>query len=212
MTKGVESEEEEEQESPALEKRWEERMEELERRMDLLESDGDDVFLPIPSPIHRLPRPKENWEEKTDENWDMAAEYSELKRDEKQEKLQDGGPRAEEDEENHDAMSVNSERPLPGVTVVDPVLQRQPFSFLTSTQSVDQLWDTESDSGDSQSDASLSAASISGLSVAAGALPGPWVVPGQQRLIQFVDEQMAGQEEDGTGGKKKRGLLTVNWD
>lgn len=199
MTKGVESEQEEEQESPAVEKTWDERMEELERRMDLLESD-DDVFLPIPSPIHRLPRPKENWEEKTEENWDMAAEYRELKRDEEQEKLQDEAPRAEqnEDEENHDAESVNSERPLPGVTVVDPMLERQPFSFLTSTQSVDQLWDTESDSGDSQSDASLSAASISALSVAAGALPGPWVVPGQ-----FVDEQHGrGRRRTGQGGRR----------
>uniref|UniRef100_A0A3B3Y4M4 MAGI family member, X-linked b n=1 Tax=Poecilia mexicana TaxID=48701 RepID=A0A3B3Y4M4_9TELE len=164
---------EEEEEGPAAE-------EEPERRMDSAESEDYDVFLPIPGPIHRLPRPKENREDETDENWNMAAEYWGLRRDEEEE---------EEEEEDCDAESVISDWPLPGVTVAGPELHRDPFSFLASTLSQDQLGDTTSESGDSQSDASVSAASISGLSLAAAALPGPWLVPGQQRLVQFEDEQ-----------------------
>ncbi|KAM4572072.1 membrane-associated guanylate kinase, WW and PDZ domain-containing protein 3 isoform 1-T1 [Fundulus diaphanus] len=182
---------EEELEASAAEQWQEERLQELEGRVDLLESEEDDVFLPIPSPIHRLPRPKENWGARTDENWDMAAEYRGLKRGEEQESFQGEAPGAEldEDGENYDAESVNSERPLPGVAVVDPALQKEPFSFLTSAQSADQLWEAESESGDSQSDFSLSAASISGHSVAAGKLPGPWLVPAPRRLVQFVDDK-----------------------
>ncbi|MEQ2184083.1 hypothetical protein GOODEAATRI_004307, partial [Goodea atripinnis] len=148
----------------------------------------------------RLPKPKENWEVKTDETSDMAAEYRGLKRDEEQERLQDRASRVElnDNEENYDAESVTFERPLPGVALVDPKWQRESFSFLTSTWSVDQLGDAESESGDSQSDGSLSAASISGLSVAAGALPGPWLVPGQQSLVNFVCE------EHRRGGRRTR--------
>ncbi|MEQ2211291.1 hypothetical protein XENOCAPTIV_021574 [Xenoophorus captivus] len=177
-----------------------ERVEELEGTVDLLESEEDKVFLPIPSPVHRLPKPKENWEVKTDETSDMAAEYRGLKRDEEQERLQDraSGVELNDNEENYDAESVTFERPLPGVALVDPKWQRESFSFLTSTWSVDQLGDAESESGDSQSDGSLSAASISGLSVAAGALPGPWLVPGQQSLVHFVCE------EHRRGGRRTR--------
>ncbi|MEQ2227632.1 hypothetical protein ILYODFUR_000312, partial [Ilyodon furcidens] len=199
MTGGEESELEE-QEASAVEKTQKERVEELEGRVDLLESEEDKVFLPIPSPIHRLPKPKENWEVKTDETLDMAAEYRGLKRDEEQERLQDraSGVELNDNEENYDAECVTFESPLPGVALVDPRWQRESFSFLASTWSVDQLGDAESESGDSQSDGSLSAASISGLSVAAGALPGPWLVPGQQSLVHFVGE------EHRRGGRRTR--------
>uniref|UniRef100_A0A3B3BAX6 PDZ domain-containing protein n=1 Tax=Oryzias melastigma TaxID=30732 RepID=A0A3B3BAX6_ORYME len=92
-------------------------------------------------------------------------------------------------------------RPLPGVAVNLAESQRKPFSFLTSTLSVDQLGEADSESGDSLSDVSLSdvstsAASISGLSVAtretgrprAEALPGFWLKPSEQRLVQFAPE------------------------
>ncbi|XP_047235037.1 membrane-associated guanylate kinase, WW and PDZ domain-containing protein 3-like isoform X3 [Girardinichthys multiradiatus] len=203
MTRGEESELEE-QEASTVEETQKERVEELEGRVDLLESEEDKVFLPIPSPIHRLPKPKENWEVKTDETSDMAAEYRGLKRDEEQERLQDRASAVElnDNERNYDAESVTFERPLPGVALVDPKWQRESFSFLTSTWSVDQLGDAGSESGDSQSDSqsdgSLSAASISGLSVAAGALPGPWLVPGQQSLVHFVGE------EHRRGGRRTR--------
>uniref|UniRef100_A0A3B5QB53 Membrane-associated guanylate kinase, WW and PDZ domain-containing protein 2-like n=2 Tax=Xiphophorus maculatus TaxID=8083 RepID=A0A3B5QB53_XIPMA len=181
-----EEEEEEEEEGPAAE-------EEPEGRTDSVESEDDDVFLPIPGPTHRLPRPKENREEETDENWNMAAEYRGLRRDDEEEEEEDCGPE-----------SFISDRPLPGVTVAGPESHRESFSFLASTLSENQLGDAASESGDSQSDASISAASISGLSLAAAALPGPWLVPGQQRLVQFEDEQHEKKK------KQQRCLLTVN--
>ncbi|XP_043975201.1 membrane-associated guanylate kinase, WW and PDZ domain-containing protein 3 isoform X2 [Gambusia affinis] len=181
------TEEEDEEEGSAAK-------EEPEGRADS-ESEDDDVFLPIPGPIHRLPKPKENQEEETDENWNMAAEYWGLRRDE------------EEEEEDCGPESVISDRPLPGVTVLGPESHRESFSFLASTLSKNQLGDATSESGDSQSDASISAASISGLSLAAAALPGPWLVPGQQRLVQFEDEQ---QERKKQRQRQRRCLLTVD--
>lgn len=206
MREGEESEQgEEEQEAPAVqETQEEEREEELEGIVDLSESEEDNVFLPIPSPIHRLPRPKESWQVQSEENWDMAAAYRELQRDESQEQIQEEAPEAElnEVQENYDTESVNSERPLPGVALSDPGLPREPFSFLNSSWSVNQLGETESESGDSQSEGSLSAASISGLSVATGALPGPWLVP-----VQFVGEK---QRRHGrrTGQRGRRGAVS----
>ncbi|XP_038165342.1 membrane-associated guanylate kinase, WW and PDZ domain-containing protein 3 isoform X1 [Cyprinodon tularosa] len=206
MTEGEESEQgEEEQEAPAVqEMQEEEREEELEGIVDLSESEEDNVFLPIPSPIHRLPRPKESWQVQSEENWDMAAAYRELQRDESQEQIQEEAPETElnEVQENYDTESVNSERPLPGVALSDPGLHREPFSFLNSSWSVNQLGETESESGDSQSEGSLSAASISGLSVATGALPGPWLAP-----VQFVGEK---QRRHGrrTGQRGRRGAVS----
>ncbi|XP_054901802.1 membrane-associated guanylate kinase, WW and PDZ domain-containing protein 3 isoform X1 [Poeciliopsis prolifica] len=168
------TEEEVEEEGSAAE-------EEPKGRASSIESEDDDVFLPIPVPMHRLPRPKENQEDGTDEDWNMAAEYRSLRRDKEEEE--------EEEEEECGAESGISDWPLPGVTVAGPESHREPFSFLASMLSENQLGDATSESGDSQSDASVSAASISGLSLAAAALPGPWLVPGQQRLVQFEDER-----------------------
>ncbi|CAB1421595.1 unnamed protein product [Pleuronectes platessa] len=202
----VEVKEEEEQDVPAVEepvevKEEEEEKEELERR-----ASEENITLPIPSPNQKLPRPKQKWEAEYEENWDMAAEYRELRRhkelEAEQEQEQEQG-RSWEDgrgelrdtemirfEQDDDAQSGRFEGPLPGVAVIDPVSQREPFSFLTSTLSLQQLEDNESEYGGSQSDSSVSAASISGLSLAGGrravVLPGPWLTPGRQRAPQVT--------------------------
>ncbi|XP_047196041.1 membrane-associated guanylate kinase, WW and PDZ domain-containing protein 1 isoform X1 [Hippoglossus stenolepis] len=200
----VEVKEEEEQDVPAVEeqvevKEDEEEKVELERR-----ASEENITLPIPSPNQKLPRPKQKWEAEYEENWDMAAEYRELRRQKElgaeQEQEQerswedDRGETRDTEmsrfEQDDDAQSGRLERPLPGVAVIDPVSQREPFSFLNSTLSVQQLEDDESEYGGSQSDSSVSAASISGLSLAGGrravVLPGPWLTPSQQRAPQVI--------------------------
>ncbi|KAG7521077.1 hypothetical protein JOB18_042230 [Solea senegalensis] len=183
----------------------------------------ENINLPIPSPDQKLPRPKENWEAAEEENWDMATEYRELRRQKnlQQEQEQErswvnNGGENEDTEGNYDnrdddddAESGSIERPLPGIDLTDPVSQRELFSFLTSTLSVEQLGDDESESGGSQSDGSVSAASISGLSLAAtgagrrGAvvLPGPWLTPSQQRSEQVTarNRRPGGQKRQGRG-------------
>ncbi|XP_071333150.1 membrane-associated guanylate kinase, WW and PDZ domain-containing protein 3 isoform X2 [Trachinotus anak] len=212
-----EEEREGELEVAAVEEKVEDRDEEVEERVNLeRRASEENIILPIPSPNQKLPRPKENWEAESVENWDMAAEYRE-RRKEKEPKGEQEQERSREDdrgenketelnenETDDDAQSGRIKRPLPSVAVMDPVSQRKPFSFLTSTLSVEQLGDDESDSGNSQSDGSVSAASISGLSMAAiGAggrravvLPGPWLTPSQQRVAQDVE----GNGQTGQGG------------
>nr|XP_019963598.1 PREDICTED: membrane-associated guanylate kinase, WW and PDZ domain-containing protein 1-like [Paralichthys olivaceus] len=177
------------------EEKEEEEEEELERR-----TSDENITLPIPSPNQKLPSPKQKWEAESVENWDMAAEYRELRRqkeleaEQKQERSweddrgEDRDTEMSRDEQNDDTQSGHIERPLAGVAVIDPVSQREPFSFLTSTRSVEQLGDDESEYGGSQSDGS--AASISGLSLAGGrravVLPGPWLTPSQHRAAQVM--------------------------
>ncbi|XP_023143653.2 membrane-associated guanylate kinase, WW and PDZ domain-containing protein 2 isoform X2 [Amphiprion ocellaris] len=233
VAKGEESEqEEEEQIVPAAEEEVEERVEERVEEVEIADLEGeesdDEVFLPIPSPNQKLPSPKQNWEEdeEEEENWYIAAEYRELRTEQEQERSwdDDGGENKDsemhEDEKDDDAQSGQQERSLPGVAVVDPVSQRKPFSFLTSTLSVQQLGDDDDDDGDdgdesesggSQSDSSVSAASISGLSLAATeaggrratVLPGPWLPPRQQRSVQAVEEtRRAGRRTGRRGGRR----------
>lgn len=176
-----------EQEAPAFEESMDRRLK--EGRVPLEESD-EDVFLPIPSLTQKLPRPKENWKEVSDDTWDMALRYRELKRDKSHDDLRKDyegeafSAELSEDKGHHDICSVSVDRPLPGVAAVDAASQRKPFSFLHSSLSVDKPADDESQSGGIQSDASASAASVSGRSVAGGALPGLWLTPRQQRLVE----------------------------
>lgn len=209
MREFEEAEQEEEQESPDVEARMEGMMEEMElnktseimnERVDLKE----EVILPIPNPTQRLPRPEQDWGVENDEHWDMMAEYRGLRRDEEQERERgeslgdDGGDdntELNEDAEEEEAQSVSFRKPLPAVAAIDEVSQRKTFSFLTSTLSEEQLGNDESESGGSQSDGSMSAASISGLSLVtaeaggrrASVLPGPWLTPSKQRLVQFMN-------------------------
>ncbi|XP_040902407.1 membrane-associated guanylate kinase, WW and PDZ domain-containing protein 3 [Toxotes jaculatrix] len=198
----VEGEEdpEEEKDVPAVEERVEDRKEELEERVNLERAESKySIILPIAN--QKLPRPKQNWEAVYEENWDMAAEYRELRKTmelEEQRSWDDdrGGSKETElnEDEKDDDLSGRIKRPLPSVAVIDPVSERKFFSSLTSALSIEQLGDDESESGGSQSDGSVSAASISGLSLAAtGAgghravvLPGPWLTPSQQRVAQVV--------------------------
>lgn len=200
-------EQKEEQEVAAVEERVEERMEELEERVDSERKESkEDVFLPVPSPNRKLPRPKQDWEvESRDkwevesrDNWEVAAEYREMRKEEEVARPQgedrgDGGE-IEEEDPTGDVESVK--RPLPGVDVMT-----EPFSFLTSTLSMEQFQDdeSESESGGSQSD--VSTASVSGFSLAtlqaggrrANLLPGPWIKPSQQRLNEATEGGMTGQ-------------------
>ncbi|XP_039863866.1 membrane-associated guanylate kinase, WW and PDZ domain-containing protein 1 isoform X2 [Simochromis diagramma] len=188
-----------------------------ERRKEVVETfeseseDGErEVILPIPSLTQRLPRPKEIWEEESDDDWGMAAEYRELRKEEKPEtewerswgddsrKSKDTGLNRYEKEDN-DEQSSSVKRPLRSVGMIDPESQRKPFSFLASTLSIDQLGDDESDSEGSHSDGSVSAASISTLSLVT-TQPGPWFMPSQQRLTQVMKEN---RQADRVWGKKK---------
>ncbi|XP_041859206.1 membrane-associated guanylate kinase, WW and PDZ domain-containing protein 3 isoform X2 [Melanotaenia boesemani] len=215
-----ESEQEEEQEIPAAEERVKEKVEQREN----LENEEDEVFLPIPSSTLKLPRPRQDQEVEVDGNWDMTAEYRELKRDKEleseQEKLWDDDRRGEkatdlnEGDEDDDAQSMYFEGPLPGVAVIDPVSQRKPFSFLTSAMSVEKLGDDDSESGGSQSDGSVSPASISGLSLAGGqravVLPGPWLTPSKQRLVQIVPGNR--QPRSQTGQRRGRNSVSFTFN
>ena len=201
----------EEREEPAVEERVEERQEEeveeeeVEEGVDLgIEEIDDEVFLPIPSPNQKLPTPKQLWAVENDENWDVATEYRELRTERSRD--DDGSENSEteliEHRRDDDAQSESA-------AVIDPVSQRKPFSFLTSTLSLEQLGDNESESGGSQSDGSVSAASISGLSLApAGAgghgakvLPGPWLTPSQQRVAQVAGSRRPESRTERGGGR-----------
>ncbi|CAG6021773.1 unnamed protein product [Menidia menidia] len=204
-----EEEVEEEREAPAAVEEWVEGV--LEEGGNYEESD-DEVFLPLPSPTQRLPRPKEDWEEEPGANWGMAAQYRglgrEMGRENSPDILRSSDKATEDDEEEEDgARSVLSVRPLPGVAVSGPGSESRPFSFLASAHSAEQPEDDASESGGSQSDGSVSAASISGLSLAATgaggqrgpALPGPWLTPSKQRLVQAEERSRRPGRQSGQG-------------
>ncbi|XP_034550774.1 membrane-associated guanylate kinase, WW and PDZ domain-containing protein 1 [Notolabrus celidotus] len=222
----AEKEEEEgkdKQEVPAVEEKVEEKREEEQERVSSeKEESDDDVFLPIPSPNLKLPRPKLDLEEKEDENWDMVAEYREL-RSEKEVEEQDEG-RGENIELNQDQRDSNSAQsnqvtgPLSGIDVIDPLSERKPFSFLTSMLSLEQPGDDDSESGGSQSDGSVSAASISGLSLTAteaggrraAVLPGPWLLPSEQRVAPVEDgETSPGAPTEQGGGRRRKNPFSL---
>lgn len=216
---GEEPEKEEEQEVAIVEERVEERVEEVEQTVVLEKEDSEEeVILPIPSTgdaNERLPRPKQSREAEFDENLDMLAEYRELQQLEGEDVWQQERSWGDDEGENRELKEDQSDDdvqggPLPSEAVTDPVSQRKPFSFLTSTLSEEQLWDDESESGGSQSDGSVSAASISGLSLAATeadrhrdvALPGPWLKPSQQRVAQVIEENRRSGKRTGQGGRR----------
>ncbi|XP_026187178.1 membrane-associated guanylate kinase, WW and PDZ domain-containing protein 2 [Mastacembelus armatus] len=207
-----ESEQEEELEAPDDK--------EVDKRVNL-EREGN-ITPPIPSPNQKLPRPKQGWGAVYDITWDMAAEYRNLRKekelDSEQEQERSWDSDRDEDEEtglkDDDAHNMSIKKPLTSVPVIDPVSQRKCFSFLTPTLSIEQLGDDESESEGSQIDGSVSAASISGLSLpaidadgnAAAVLPGPWLKPSQQRLAQVVE----GNRSPGTWTKQGGGRSTVS--
>ncbi|KAM4610612.1 membrane-associated guanylate kinase, WW and PDZ domain-containing protein 3 [Polymixia lowei] len=177
--------------------------------------------LPIPNPNQRLPRPKQRWEEGSVERGDRETQRArELEAEGAREELErelDGGPgepraggdgRLNDSQREGGVRSERDERSLPGLVVTDPASPRRPFSFLAS----EQLGDDESESGASHSDdGSVSAASISGLSLAAArtdgrraaVLPGPWLAPSRQRVARDVEENRLPGRADGRGGGKR---------
>lgn len=201
ISEGEESEKEDEQE------RMEERVENVS------EDSDEEVFLPIPSPIQRLPRPKQIWEEESEDKWDMAADYRELRKERKpgikqersrsEDSRENADKRLNEYERGDDNEQSSSFKPsLLSAGVTDAASQRKSFSFLISTLSVDQLGDNESESEGSYSDGSESAASISVLSLAT-TKAGPWLTPSQQRLTQVVKENgQHGGGWTGHGGRR----------
>ncbi|XP_054649785.1 membrane-associated guanylate kinase, WW and PDZ domain-containing protein 2 isoform X3 [Dunckerocampus dactyliophorus] len=183
---GKESVQEEKQEVAPVEERVAEKAKEVKEEANLERGDSsEDVVLPIPSRAKNLPRPKEESEEENDENWEVAAGYHEMKQLQGLLDDDEGEDRRLGVEEDHREDDAHN-RPLSSDAVM--YSQRKPFSFLTSSLSLDQLRDDESESGGSESDGSMSAASISGLSVVAAeagrrraiVLPGPWLTPSHQ--------------------------------
>nr|XP_057907612.1 membrane-associated guanylate kinase, WW and PDZ domain-containing protein 1 isoform X2 [Doryrhamphus excisus] len=173
------------QEVASVEERVEEKTKEVKEDVNLDRGCSSEYFvLPIPSREKKLPRLKEESEEENDENWEVAAGYHKMKQlhasldDDEDEDSLFG---IEEDHGGDDARK----RPFSSDAVT--YSQREPFSFLASSLSLDQPRDDESESGGSQSDGSVSAASISGLSLATAeagrrraiVLPGPWLTPSQ---------------------------------
>ncbi|CAG03935.1 unnamed protein product [Tetraodon nigroviridis] len=69
------SEEEEEQDGEDGVEREQERREEVEEK----EWSEDDVFLPVPSPVQRVPRPKHNKEEE-EKDWEVEKNHGEVER------------------------------------------------------------------------------------------------------------------------------------
>ncbi|XP_061626778.1 membrane-associated guanylate kinase, WW and PDZ domain-containing protein 1 isoform X2 [Phyllopteryx taeniolatus] len=189
---------EEKVEVAPVEERPEEKAQEIKKELERGEN-KEEALLPIPSPYKRLPWPKEESKEEPNEKWEVAAGYRQMKwlqgllddddddddDDQCEERLQG----FEEDQSGGDAQ----EAPTSSDAVTFSVSQRKPFAFLASALSVNQLRDDESDSGGSQSDGSVSAASISGLSAEAArhravVLPGLWLTPSRQRVAQDVVE------------------------
>ncbi|XP_037335603.2 membrane-associated guanylate kinase, WW and PDZ domain-containing protein 1 isoform X2 [Pungitius pungitius] len=222
-TEGEEPEEEE-QRVRAVEERVAEKAEEVEERVSFEFSSGDDseddVFLPIPIPNQKIPRPKENWEAEWEGEGGVVAGYREpWKETERTERpWPDDRGHSREAEPNEDQGDDDAQSwPL-------PASQSRPFSFLTSTLSLEPLGDDddddedddeddddddhESESAGSQSDGSASAASISGLSLAAtgaggrraSALPGPWLTPSQQRGGPVAEGDRRPERRTGQGG------------
>ncbi|XP_040048249.2 membrane-associated guanylate kinase, WW and PDZ domain-containing protein 3 isoform X2 [Gasterosteus aculeatus] len=209
-TEGEEPEEEEQRE-PAVEERVAAKVEE---RVSLGDDSDDDVFLPIPIPIQKIPRPKQNWEVEWEgeggvvaghrDPWEEAEQGREQERPWRDDRGHSRETEPNEDERDDDAQSW----PSPSAAAVDPASQRTPFSFLTSTLSLELLGDDESESGGSQSDCSASAASISGLSLAAtgagarraSVLPGPWLMPSRQRAGPAAEGNRRPEGRMGQGG------------
>lgn len=215
-----EPEQEDKQKMPAVQQRVEERAEEAEEKVNVERE--EDVHLPIPSPIQKLPRPKQNLEAAYDENWDVAAEYKKLRQEQEQERSRDDDrcenkkTELNEDEKDDEVEGKRNKRLLPSVAAIEPASQRNCFSFLTPTLPVEQLGDVESESGgsDDKSDGSVSAASISGLSLPAteaggrraAVLPGPWPTPSQQEVAQIS----VGNTQPGRQTGQGRGRSTVS--
>ncbi|XP_072305132.1 membrane-associated guanylate kinase, WW and PDZ domain-containing protein 3 isoform X3 [Eucyclogobius newberryi] len=188
--------------------------EEVEERFVVGDEVEEVVFLPVPSPTLKLPRPKqqESWSESdgedtdndgSDQFRDFTGEYRQLMgTNREQRKI----PRPEsasesmwsnrDDRETGDwveAQVYEDERREESegflkrpipATEEDPVSQNVLFHFLTAAGS---QGDDESYSGDSQSET----ASVSGLSQVTGnrgmLRPGPWLQPSEQRVAQVMD-------------------------
>lgn len=182
---------EDKQKVPALQPRVEERADEAEETVNV--EGEEDNHLPIPSPIQKLPTPKQNLEATYEETWDMAAEYMKHKQEQEQEtscdddRCENKESELSEDDKDHEAEGERNKRLLPSVAVIEPASLRNCFSFLTPTLPIEQLGDIESESGgsDGESDGSVSAASLSGLSLPAAVLPDPWLTPSQQEVAQI---------------------------
>nr|XP_020467458.1 membrane-associated guanylate kinase, WW and PDZ domain-containing protein 2-like isoform X2 [Monopterus albus] len=194
---------EEESVGPADEKRVEERAEEVQQGVNVEREES--IILPIPSPNRKLPRPNQKLEVTSVVNWDIAAEYRELRKEMEPDSEQepdrswdsDRGEIIEtglnDDERGDGAQSRYIERPLP--SVIDLVSQIRNFSFLSPALSIEQLVDSESEPEGSQSDSSVSADTVSSLSLPAieegehraAALPGPWLKPSQQGAAQVLE-------------------------
>ncbi|KAK5895271.1 hypothetical protein CesoFtcFv8_011877 [Champsocephalus esox] len=120
-------------------------------------------------------RGKSTSEEKVE--GEEQEEKEEGKVEEKGEAEYRGLGREEEEEEGDAERDAMPE--------MDPVFQRNVFSFLSSSLTLDQQQEDEEEE-ESESGGSLSdAASISGLSLAAAAQPGPWLVPRRKRSSFF---------------------------
>lgn len=206
VSEDEEPEQEEEKEVQEEEEKSEGEENKMQATVDLEGEESDEeVFLPITSPTQKLPRPKQNWEGKQEENWDMVAKYRELRKE--SEEGQEERSQDDNDAEHKDLNGVDdASRHMSRAAAVDLGSQRKPFSFLTSTLSVGQLGDDESESEGSQSDGSVSAASISGLSLAVteagGRRPGPWLPPSQQRLAQAVQGNRRPRKWTGQTGRR----------
>lgn len=176
MTDGEKQDEQEDkEEAPAIQQSVEERAEEAWEEVDV--GRAEDIILPIPGPVKKLPRPKQSRELVYDDKCNMAGERSH------------DDDRAELSEDKLDEELLGE-------------CKTTRFSFLTSAPFEEQLGDTESESGGSESDGNVSAASISGLSLLASeggmrraeVLPGPWLTPGQQGVAR-----VSGEKSQGTG-------------
>lgn len=130
-----------------------EEVEEQQRR----EDSEEEILLPVPSPHQKLPRPASQWSEELD--GDVAVAYRELRRWEgsREDDVEDNA----DDDDDAEVWSALQDAAEPQKT--------KPFSFLSSSPPTDE----------SGSDGSVSAASVSGLSVAAVPLPGPWLAHSQ---------------------------------
>ncbi|XP_061760087.1 membrane-associated guanylate kinase, WW and PDZ domain-containing protein 3 [Nerophis ophidion] len=198
----------ERQDVTPVEERVAEKEEEVMEEVNLERGDSsEDVVLSIPSHSKKIPRPKEKSEEEQNENWEVAASYHEMKHLQGWLDDEEGEDRLLEVEEGQRRDDAHN-RPLSSDAVIHA--QRKPFFFLTSLLSLHQLTDDESESGGSQSDDSVSAASISGLFLAAEkaggrravVLPGGWLMPSQQRVARDLDENSL--KQTGQGGDWNR--------
>ncbi|XP_049608319.1 membrane-associated guanylate kinase, WW and PDZ domain-containing protein 3 isoform X2 [Syngnathus scovelli] len=178
--------------------------EDLEDKVHVEEEDLEGVrVLPIPSPNEKLPRPKWESEEEPDEMGEIAAGYRHIKHlqgsvdhDNDDEQGEENLQRFAEDELSSDAQ----EEELSSDTRTYSISQRKPFSFLTSALSLNQLKDDESESGGSQSDDTMSAASIFGQTL--DLLPGPWLAPSRQRVARVVTEDGLSSRPKGQQAKR----------